>query len=172
MSDPIVLGKFGSTYGVRGWIKVYSYTDPVDNLETYSPWQVKFKGAWQTLPIEGKKKHGNILIVKVRGIETPEEVHKYTNCLIGVYPHDLPALAPGEYYWTQLEGLRVLTKAGQELGKIDHLLSTEGANDVMVVIDDEGREHLIPYLKSVVMAVNLEAKEILVEWDLDADDHA
>lgn len=169
MPNPIVLGKFGSTYGVRGWIKVYSYTDPSDNLQTYPNWQVKFKGAWQPLPVEGKKKHGNILIAKIRGIESPEEVHKYTNCLIGVYPHDLPALAPGEYYWSQLEGLTVTTASGQTLGKIDHLLSTEGSNDVMVVIDADGRECLIPYLKSVVLAVDLDTKQMRVDWELDAD---
>lgn len=172
MNDPIVLGKFGSTYGVRGWIKVYSFTDPTENLQNYPDWQVKFKGNWQPLAIEDKKKHGEILIIKIRGIDSPEEVHKYTNCLIGILPKDLPVLPLGEYYWSQLEGLKVVTLQGDYLGKVDHLLDTEGANDVIVVVDQEGQEHLIPYLKSVVKSIDLNTAVMVVDWELDLDSDA
>jgi 16S rRNA processing protein RimM len=169
-STPLVLGKFGAPYGVRGFIKVYSYTEPTDNLMNYPNWYVKYKGQWQTLAVDSVKKHGAILIAKIKNIDSPEDVHKYTNSLIGVMQAELPELAPGEYYWAQLEGLTVKNAQGKVLGVIDHLLETEGANDVMVVRNQDGVEHLIPYLKSILLNIDLKSGEMQVDWDPDAED--
>ena len=77
----------------------------------------------------------------------------------------LPKPAPGELYWSDLEGLRVRTVEGRELGTVSHLFET-GANDVIVVKGD--RERLIPFLRdSVVREVDLAAGTMIVDWDPD-----
>jgi 16S rRNA processing protein RimM len=82
----------------------------------------------------------------------------------------LPDLTEDEYYWYQLQGLSVIDQLGQLLGTIDHLLET-GANDVMVVKPCQGslddRERLLPYTAQCVLAVDLDAGEMRVEWDAD-----
>ena len=81
----------------------------------------------------------------------------------------LPALGEGDFYWSQLEKLEVLTESGVKLGKVSHLIAT-GANDVLVVKGQEGsvdrKERLIPYLPDqVIKDINLEEGTIRVDWD-------
>jgi len=77
----------------------------------------------------------------------------------------LPAAGEDEYYWSDLEGLRVETLEGVDLGTVDHLIET-GANDVLIVRGD--RERLIPFLRpSVVREIDLVAARIRVAWDPD-----
>ena len=79
-------------------------------------------------------------------------------------PRDaLPPPKPGEYYWVDLEGLRVETVEGMELGRIDHLFAT-GANDVLVVRGE--RERMIPFVQpEVVTGVDFDAGVVVVDWD-------
>lgn len=169
MQDPVILGKFGGTHGVHGWIKVYSYTQPAENIKKYQHWFVKYKNQWQPIIIEGCKIQSTHLIVKVKDIHSPEEVHRYTNCLIGVESETLPELPPGEYYWSELTGLTVVTLTGKLLGKIAYLFET-GANDVIVVKDSEKHEHLLPYIPDVVKSVDLKKAEMLVDWEVLLDE--
>jgi 16S rRNA processing protein RimM len=147
--DLIVLGKIVSVHGVRGDVKVYSFTDPIDNLLDYRHWTLR-RGA--------------------DGLDDREEARLLAEFEICVPRSQLPQLSMGEYYWYQLEGLKVIDQAGQLLGRIDHLLET-GANDVMVVkpcvdsLDD--RERLLPYTEQCVLTIDLNAGEMRVDWDAD-----
>lgn len=82
----------------------------------------------------------------------------------------MPALDNGEYYWSQLIGLKVVNTAGVDLGRVDHLVET-GANDVLVVLDfdqnDKNIERLLPWTEQVVLEVDFEQRTILVDWDAD-----
>ena len=173
-----VIGKITSVYGIKGWVKVLSYTDPLENLLGYR--QVDLVASAQTgaLPggqslkkvlVEGGKLHGKGLIVKLKGYDDPESVRPLCGSLLAVDVEQFPELEDGEYYWHQLEGLKVMTMAGEELGVVDHLLET-GANDVLVVrgiaSSLDQRERLIPYLPDqVVMDVDLAEGVIRVDWD-------
>ncbi|KEA64947.1 16S rRNA processing protein RimM [Marinobacterium lacunae] len=167
--DVVVLGRFTATYGVQGWIKVYSYTDPMENILTYSPWLVRKNGAWTPLKRVGAKKHGKGLIAQLDGIDAPEKARAFTNVEIAVPKTELPDLKPGEYYWSQLENLLVYTESGVLLGRVDHLMET-GANDVLVVkgtdesIDRE--ERLLPWLPDqVIKEIDLDSGTMRVDWD-------
>jgi 16S rRNA processing protein RimM len=86
-----------------------------------------------------------------------------TGCEIGITRDELPAAETGEYYWHDLQGLSVVTLAGESLGTVDHLIET-GANDVLVVEGE--RERLIPFVMGqVVVHVDLDKGEIQVDWD-------
>lgn len=167
--DVVVLGRFTATYGVQGWIKVYSYTDPMENILTYSPWLVRKNGTWTPLKRAEGKKHGKGLIARLDGVVSPEQARLFTNLDIAVPKSVLPSLQQGEYYWSQLENLLVYTESGVLLGRVDHLMET-GANDVLVVkgteesIDRE--ERLLPWLPDqVIKEIDLDSGIMRVDWD-------
>ncbi|SFX29359.1 ribosome maturation factor RimM [Marinospirillum alkaliphilum] len=169
--DEILLGKITSIFGVKGWVKVYSYTDPMENLLKYSSWQVLHNGQRRNFRKLDGKRHGKGLIARLEGIETPEAARLLAGAEILLSRSELPDLPQGEYYWSQLVGLDVYNQQGQFYGKVDYLLET-GANDVLVVkpctgsLDQEDR--LIPWrMPEVVRQVDLEAGRLEVDWDAD-----
>lgn len=164
-SEYVTVGKLGSTYGIQGWLKIYSYTEiPVDILE-YAPWYMSENDGWQAIEVKAGRQHGKIVIVKFAGYDSPEKARQLTNKLIAVKRSQLPTLAKNEYYWRDLEGLTVINQDGNELGKIANLMET-GANDI-IVVRLNGKEHAIPYLfGKVVTRIDLENKIMYVDWNL------
>ncbi len=167
--DLVTLGRFNSPFGVQGWIKVYSYTEPMENIQSYRPWLVKQNGVWQPIKVNSVKKQGKGLIAKLDRIDTPEAARLLCESEIAAPKSVLPTLGEGDYYWSQLENLKVYTESGELLGLVDHLVET-GANDVLVVkgnaesIDRQTR--LIPYVpEQVVKKIDLDAGILRVDWD-------
>jgi len=167
--DLTVLGRITTVYGIKGWVKVYSHTDPMENILTYSPWLLKIDGKLKSVEIEAGKKHGKGLVAKLSGVDDREIARKYCGLDIAVEQSRLPELEEGEFYWSQLENLSVYTVSGELLGRVHHLMET-GANDVLVVRGNaesiDRNERLIPYLPDqVVKEIDLEAGTIRVDWD-------
>lgn len=161
------MGKIASPYGVRGWTKVISYTDPIDNLLNYPDLLIQHRNQWQLIRVEKGKVHGKWLIVKLTGCDDREKVKEYTNNAIAILHEQFNPLKTKEYYWNDLIGLTVTTEAGIEVGTIDSLMET-GSNDVIVIKDSYNRQILIPYIKQVVKSINLENKIMTVDWDIEA----
>lgn len=160
----IVVGKIGSSFGVNGWVKVHTYTEFDANILEYSPWYLNTpEQPEEPIIIEDGRTHGNGIIVKFSGIDTPEAVRLLTGKLIHIKRSQLPNLDAEEYYWSDLEGLTVINQDGTTLGKVSYLIET-GANDVLVV---KGQTEIaIPYLPgSVILRVDLEKREIHVNWE-------
>ncbi|MEE1949935.1 ribosome maturation factor RimM [Pseudomonas alcaligenes] len=170
VEDLIVLGKITSVHGVRGEVKIYSFTDPIDNLLGYPAWTLKREGEVKQVELVSGRLQGKILVAKLKGLDDREVARTFAGFDICVPRALLPDLDDGEYYWHQLEGLKVIDLQGQLLGRLDHLLET-GSNDVMVVkpcpgsLDD--RERLLPYTEQCVQQVDLAAGEMRVDWDAD-----
>lgn len=171
MKDWIIVGRFTSPYGIKGWLKLLSHTEPMDNIAEYEPVWVQDGNAWKPLELEKVQFHGKGLVAKIAGCDDRTQAEQYIGRDIAVKPHQLPQLPVGEYYWSQLEGLSVFNKDDVYFGKVDHLIET-GANDVLVVkpvsgsVDD--RERLIPYVPvHHVLGVDLKFGRIDVDWDVD-----
>ena len=169
--DLIVVGKIFSVHGVRGEVKVFSFTDPIENLLEYKTWTLKRDGVVvkQVELVSGRSTQKD-LVAKLKGLDDRDEARLLSGHEICISRSLLPNLAEDEYYWYQLQGLNVVDLQEQLLGKVDHLLET-GANDVMVVkpcagsLDD--RERLLPYTAQCVLKVDLAAGEMRVDWDAD-----
>lgn len=164
-----VVGRITSVFGVKGWVKVYSYTEPMDGILDYPGWLVTIDNRPRELELAEGKRHGPGLVVRFAGVTDRETAQHYCGTDIRVPLASLPPLPEGEYYWYQLEGLRVETSEGVVLGHIRRLMET-GANDVLVVQPGQDsvdqRERLIPYLpEQVVQNVNLAAGSIVVDWN-------
>ncbi len=169
-SDKIVVGKFGATYGIRGWLKVFSYTDNTESIFDYSPWFVEQGGKWVEYKVESWKRHNKGLVVKLDGLDVREDAQLMTNFEILIDPAVLPELPEDEFYWRDLIGMQVVTGNGYDLGIVSDLLET-GSNDVLVVKanlkDAFGqKERLIPFLEEqVIKHIDREAQRIEVDWD-------
>lgn len=165
----ITVGRITTLYGVKGWVKIYSHTEPMESILDYSPWLLKINGQWQPVKISDGKKHGKGLVAKLAGIEDRDIARQYCGLDIAIEKRLLPALEAGDFYWSQLEKLEVLTESGVRLGKVSHLIAT-GSNDVLVVKGNadsiDRKERLIPYLPDqVIKQINLEEGTIRVDWD-------
>lgn len=162
--DIIVAGQLGGSYGVKGWIKIISHTNPKENLLALAPWWLNIQGHWQLYDVEDIKLHGKGIIAKLKGVESPEQAKLLTHVKLGVAAESLPELEEGEYYWRDLIGLQVVNAEGVSFGRIKQLIET-GANDVMQVEGD--KERLLPYIDDVVLDVDLQKGLMIVLWDAD-----
>ncbi len=170
MSDELVIvGKVSTVYGVKGWVKLYSYTEPMTNLLDYEELFIKRGEQWQPLTLSEGRLHGKSLVAALDGVTDREQARELSGCELAIRRSELPDLPDDEFYWHQLEGLRVLTEDQQLLGVVDHMMAT-GANDVMAVSPCEGsidqQDRLLPYVPGVyVRNVDLNTGTILVDWD-------
>jgi len=171
-TDKVVLGTVGAVYGVKGWLKVQSYTDVDEDIFSYSPWLLNKQGQWQEVTVAEWRRHNKGLIVRFENIQDRDAAQLYTGMEIGVDPQQLPELAEDEFYWRDLIGMTVVNTDGYDMGKVDQLMAT-ASNDVMVVKansnDAFGRsERLIPFIQSqYVQAIDKESKRITVDWPSD-----
>ena len=175
-NDKLIVGKISGVYGVKGWIKVHSDTDPREGIAEYNPWYIKQgghgKGEWREIRVESCKRHAKTVIAKLAGVDDRDAAMQLSAALIAIRPDQLQALGKDEFYWRDLIGLRVFNREGIELGTVQRLMET-GANDVLVVRDEQtaeqgGREHLVPWTPGqAVLEVDLEQGRILVDWDED-----
>jgi 16S rRNA processing protein RimM len=161
----LVVGKISSPYGVQGWLKIHSYTDPITNIIKYHPWSINQGDQCKQIRVLEARPHGRGIVAHIESINDRDAAARLSGQEIFIPPDQLPAPAKGEYYWRQLKGLQVINLEGCLLGLVDHLLET-GANDVLVVKGD--RERLIPYvLGDIVKHVDLDKREIQVDWAED-----
>ena len=158
----LVVGRIGGLFGVRGWVKVFSYTEPRDNILSYSPWLLHIGGEWVTAKPVGGRIHGKGLVAQIEGYDDRDAAATLLGCDIAINRSQLPAAGQDEIYWADLVGLRVVTLEGVELGVVDHLFET-GANDVLVLKGE--RERLLPYIDQVVHEVDLAGGVMRVDWD-------
>ena len=176
-SSQLTAGKVTGCYGVRGWVKIHSYTDPQENLFRFGKWQLKRRGSLESVEFDEWQRHGKGMIAHIAGVDDRTLAESFRGLEIVVEADGLPELDEGDYYWHQLQGLQVWGREpGSKdqrvlLGRVDYLIDT-GANDVLVIKAGEGsidgRERLIPYLPDeVVTRVSLDEQVIEVDWYLD-----
>jgi len=161
----VVVGRISALYGVRGWLRIHSATEPRANILRYKPWYLQRDGQWQPFEIAAGREQGKGVVAQLVGYNDRDVAATLLGATIAISRDQLPPLAADEYYWSDLIGLTVTTHDGITLGRVDHLIET-GANDVLVVHGD--RERLIPFLPgSVISAIDLTASTIEVVWDPD-----
>lgn len=174
-SKKVVIGRIAGVYGVKGWVKIQSFTSPMDNFLRYRQCELRADGAkeGQGITFDEGRLHGNGLVAHIRGVDDRDQAAGYVGREVTIAADTLPALPDDEFYWHQLEGLRVSIVDGEGtrhfIGVVDHLMET-GSADVLVIAPAAGsidtRERLIPFqLGQVVKSVDLSAGEMLVDWD-------
>ena len=173
VSEKLIIGRISGVYGVKGWIKVHSDTDPREGIAEYDPWYIKQgghgDGEWREVQVEQCKRHAKTIIAKLASIDDRDEAIGLTGATIAIRPDQLPVLGSDEFYWRDLIGLRVVNREGIELGTVQRLMET-GANDVLVVSHGGSgeKEYLVPWTPGeAIQKVDLELGRIDVDWDAD-----
>jgi 16S rRNA processing protein RimM len=164
-SRRIIIGRIAGHFGVKGWIKLQSWTEPRDKIVEYRPWLLEIGGEWQDWQVAEGHMHGRSVIARLQGVANREQAAGLIGANIAVRREQLAATRPGEYYWADLMDAEVRLADGRVLGKVKNLLAT-GSNDVLVV--QGAREHLIPFIRGqVIKDVDLDSRVICVDWDPD-----
>ncbi len=162
--DLLEVGHITGVHGIKGWIKLYSNTIPREQILTLKPWLLEVNGELIEFSVKGKVQ-GKLVLAHLKGCDDRNTALEYINCKIYIKSDQLPSLDDGDFYWSDLEGLKVNTLSGEELGVVDHLLET-GANDVLVVEGE--KQHLIPFVKDqIVRKIDLDEGIIQVDWQAD-----
>ncbi|MDP3561091.1 MAG: ribosome maturation factor RimM [Legionellaceae bacterium] len=164
-NDWIVVGRFGRPQGLKGFIRVISFTEPQPNIMEYNPLYINVKGEWEPLRLTGLEEHTKFILVQVDGYQQREQIASLTNKDIAIRREQLPDLPPHEFYWHELTGMKVVTLEGHCLGRVTDIIAT-GSNDVLVVTGE--KRHLIPYLlDDFVVKIDKDQQTITVDWDAD-----
>ncbi|WAK02957.1 ribosome maturation factor RimM [Methylobacter sp. YRD-M1] len=159
----INVGRISGVFGVKGWLKVFSFTDPRENILSYSPWLLKKGSEIKQLDVIDGALHGKAVIAQLDGVIDRDQAAGLIGWDVFITHNQLPETTEGEYYWSDLIGLKVETVEGVQLGVVDSLLET-GANDVLVVRGE--RERAIPFLQGeTIINIDLDAGTMIVDWD-------
>ena len=159
----VALGYISAVHGIKGWVKVHSWTRPMEAILKYQPWLLGDDR--KPVKIIDGRKQGKGLAALLPGYDDREQAVALVGQQIFVGRDQMPPTEDGEYYWSDLEGLEAHNTDGEVLGRVDRMMET-GANDVLVIRGD--REHLVPFIQGqYVMRVDLEAGLIVVDWDPD-----
>lgn len=163
VNDWVVIGRFGRVHGIKGFIQVHSFTDPLDNIFEYQPWFINLKKTWCPIKIHQEQNNGHKFLVQVENYMTREEASFLTNMEIAVPRHVLPELND-EFYHHDLIGLKVYNDQQEYLGEITDIFVT-GASDVLVISGES--QYLIPFVMNVfIQSIDLDKHQVLVHWDL------
>ncbi len=160
----VVMGRVVAPYGVKGWVKVFPFTEHLDSLLGYPAWRLGKGGSWRSYRLLNGRAHNRYLLAELEGIGDRDAAQGLRGMDIAVARAELPKPGEDEYYWDELIGLEVVNISGLCLGRVEGLLET-GAHDVLRVVAE--RERLIPFTAPIVQEVDRSAGRIRVDWEAD-----
>ncbi|HIO97413.1 MAG TPA: ribosome maturation factor RimM [Leucothrix sp.] len=171
-SSYIALGEISGVLGVKGWVKVFSHTDPRVKITEYDQWFLRKKDQdWYSVKVLNGRKQGKNIVAQLEGINSREQAEALKGVQIAIQEGQLEVLPENEYYWKDLIGINVETTQGIDLGKIDWIFNT-GSNDVLTIKEVSSKdnkervERLLPFLMDdVVISINIKDNLMIVDWD-------
>src|SRR5277367_6121856 len=163
-SSLIELGIVGAPFGVRGWIKLRSYTEPPDRLLEHRSLQLRLGGAWRTYRIEASGRSGGQLTVKLVGVEDRDEAQALRGAQICVPRSELPPRDDRDFYRADLIGCEVVNLEGTGLGRVQNFMETPA--QVLMVVRG-AKDVLIPAVPQYLRRVDLQARRVVVDWNAD-----
>lgn len=155
----LAIGFLRRPHGVKGEVIMDLHTDFPDRIKAGRKVYVGDKHEAATLG--SVRPHGNGILVRIRGIDTPEAAGRFRNQWVYVKATEVPQLPEGQHYKYELIGLQVVEDTGNALGELIEILET-GANDVYIVKNEAGKEVLIPAIPSVILETDMEARVMKV----------
>jgi 16S rRNA processing protein RimM len=161
----VEVGRLGAAHGVRGWLRVQSFTDPPQRLFEWRRWRLKGeRGAEREVKVVESRAQGNDWIARLDGVDDRDAASRLTGLLVLVERDELPPVKEGEHYRADLVGFEARNLEGALLGVVDHFIDTP-ANAVMVIKGE--REHLVPVTAMHLRRVEKDARRLTVDWPED-----
>jgi 16S rRNA processing protein RimM len=163
----VPVGKISGAFGVKGWVKIYSFTDPRENILSYSPLYLSRKGEWVEVKVVEGRLQGKGVVMSLDGVTDRDQVLPLVGVELAIAKTQIKPAGKDEYYWSDLIGMSVVNLQDEQLGHVESLLEN-GAHDVLVVVNKDKTERLIPFvLDDIVELVDLDNKVIRVDWESD-----
>ena len=158
----LLVGKINGFFGVQGWVKIFSYTNPRKNILEYQPWYFVDNETYKVIEITSGREQSKTIVAEVKGINNRDEALQLIGKDLYINKDQLPELDNDAHYWHELIGFRVINKNEVDLGIVDYLVDT-GSNHVLVTKGDT--EHWVPYIEPFLVSVDKQKKVITVDWD-------
>ena len=160
MQKRLEIGQIVNTFGIKGELKVTPFTDDINRFDDLEKVYVKTRKDEKLYKVEGARYHKNMVLLKLEGINNPEDAEMLKNAFLEIDREDAVPLEEGTYFIADFIGLDVYTDEGKLLGKVDDIYNT-GANDIYVVKDELGKQILLPGIKEVIKEVKIDEKIIV-----------
>ena len=160
--EKLLIGKINGFFGVQGWVKIFSYTDPRKNILEYQPWYFIHNGAYKVIEITSGREQSKTIVAHVKGIVSRDQASQLIGKDLYIDKDQLPELDDDEHYWYELNEFRVINKNGIDLGVVNYLVDT-GSNNILVTKGE--KEHWIPYIEPYLVSVDKQNRVITVDWD-------
>lgn len=161
MKERLEVGQIVNTFGIKGFVKVYPYVDDIKRFDNLKTIYLKSKNKENKFEIEEAKYQKNMVLLKLKGIDTIEQAEILRNSYIEIERKDAVKLEEGQYFIADLLGLDVYIDTGEKLGTLDDIYNT-GSSDIFVVKNKLGKQFLLPYIDEVVKNIDLEKGKITV----------
>jgi 16S rRNA processing protein RimM len=161
-SSLIELGVVGAPFGVRGWVKLRSFTDPPDRLLQHRSLQLGVGGSWVAYTIEASGRSGGQLTAKLSGVNDRDQAGGLRGARVCVPRSELPQRDDKDFYRADLIGCDVVNLAGIQLGRVQHFIETPA--QVLMVVRGE-QEYWVPAVPQHLRRVDLQARQVVVDWD-------
>lgn len=161
MEEYLEIGQIVNTNGIKGFLKINPFTDDIKRFNKLKTIYIVTKKELTEFTIEEVKYNKNMVLLKLKGIDSIEEAEKYKNCYIKINKKDIVKLPKDSYFIFDLIGCKVYTQNQEFLGEVDDIFST-GSNDVYVVKDEKGKQILLPAIASVIKQIDIKDKKIVI----------
>ena len=164
-NDYIVVGKILTTHGIKGWLTIKSYTNPLENIFKYNL-QINLDKNFKNIKVTDYRFMSKKTVMKIENINTIEDTSQFINHDLVILKNDLPVIDDNEYYWHQLIGKKVITSDNKTLGIVEYLF-TSGDNDILVVKTNKkkGKELFVPFLKDNIIDIKLDENIIITRQE-------
>lgn len=161
----INIGKVIGLHGVKGWLKILSFSSPPENIFNYKSLIISNKYINQIFHIEDSRKQGKKILIKLDNIDDRTSAESLKDSDIYIQRSDLPQLSEDTYYWEDLLGFNVFNQNNIKIGNVDSFIET-GSNDVLIVKTAKNKNILIPFIMNKsIKVVNIESHCITVDWE-------
>ena len=161
----VVMGRVCAPHGLKGWVKIQPFTQELEGLLGYRDWWLGTKGKWQQHRVAESAVHGSMIVARLDGFADRNVAAELRGTEVAVPRAAMPENRDGEFYWSDLLGMAVSDRRTGKLGLVAKILET-GANTVLVVVQDD-KDVLIPFIQDVIVNVDLNARQLVVDWELN-----
>ena len=158
----LLVGKINGFFGVQGWIKIFSYTEPRKNILEYQPWYFIDDGTYKAIEMTTGREQSKTIVAHLKGIDNKDQAGQISGRSLYNDKEQLPQLDGKEHYWHEIVGCRGSNIDGIGLGVVDYLVD-KGSNNVLVI--KGGNEHWIPYIEPYLVSIDKQNRIISVDWD-------